>query len=322
LPGIYYVWVYDNNHHGDANRYIDLNINNNTWTYDTGGVGIWSGGPNPGSIYILPLSIHNEQFSCSWCNNTLSNNIPAISLTLNGTGHLLINDSQGRRLGFVGAQYFEEIPGGYGLVPVLGTDNASEPIYTLPLTDTYNILLDGQTITETTSDSLAQFGPGYAISLDGLMVSSTTQDYFNIAEDGSQIEYHASQNQEPTITFALDSLGNNYSLEVQGVDIASSEAVTLSTDRVSGNLLINGSRSSGGEYNLSIHIINSTQNENFYHADIPILASDTHKIDFGSWNGFDFIALQIDHGSDGSFEETIYLKNQKFIFLPVVVLNR
>ena len=109
---------------------------------------------------------------------------------MDGDGHLLITDSQGRQLGFVIDQYIEKIPGGYGLVSILGTQTMSEAIYIIPLTDTYSILLEGQTLPLTAPASLAQFSPGYGVSVDNVTVSPTTHEQLSIANNGSQVKYH------------------------------------------------------------------------------------------------------------------------------------
>jgi hypothetical protein len=125
------------------------------------------------------------------------------------------------------------------------------------------------------------------------------------------------------IILALDSLNANYGLTIQGVDITASHAITLTADMVAGSLTLNGSQLNEGEYNLAIRMLNSTRVARFYHSNIPFLAMDTQRIKFGIWDGSGTITLEIDHGSDGNFEETLYLDNNlAFLFLPLMSLNR
>jgi hypothetical protein len=58
----------------------------------------------------------------------------------------------------------------------------------------------------------------------------------------------------------------------------------------------------------------------FYHGDIEILATDTHILHFGAWDGYGAITLEIDHGSDGTIDETIELENQVvWVNLPFII---
>jgi hypothetical protein len=325
----YMIWVYDSNHPynpnnpGDWLRHVFIHTNTDTWNYDSS-LGFWSGNANSQSIAVIPASTHNQPLQCPWCISFIENIGNTSTVWMEGAGHLLITDFQGRKLGYDGESYLDEIPGGYGYIPILGTVEAHEPIYTLPSTGTYTLLLDGQTLTQTTPVTLAQFGSRYAVSISGLDVSATTQDLLSIANDGKWLTYQASTPQSPTLTLAGDGTNASYGLELQSVDLASDDAVTLLADFVAGNLRFDGMSASGGAYNLDIRMVSDTGLNTFYHADITILATDTHFINFGSWDGSGTITLQIDHGSDGTIDATMELTNQPHlpVFLPLVTMNR
>jgi hypothetical protein len=308
-PDVYWVWVYDSEHPGDDERVMTFDLLADSWSYDTGN-GVWSGDAVSHSLGVIPTSAHSQLLECPWCTSSHL-------LTLEGDGRLLVTDSQGRRLGYTASQYVEEIPGAYGLAPILGTGNTHEPLYTLPLTDTYTILLDGQTVSQTAPASLWQFGPGYAVSVQDLNVGPGTYDELSIGADGTLLSYHASQPQEPALTLALDVLTATYGLGVQWLDIGAGEAVTLTVDTALGTLVLDGSQASGGMYNLLIRKASETGGFSFYHSDIEILATDTHILHFGAWDGFGAITLEIDHGSDGTIDETLVLVNQVvWAYLP------
>ena len=324
LPDEWSVWVYDSNYPDDASRYLSIDTNENNWDYDLGGnLGIWSGDALSYNLGVIATSIHNQQMQCPWCSLQINEAATTHSLMMNGGGHLLVTDSQGRRLGFVGSQYIDEVPAGYGITPILGSGDETEPVYTLPLTETYTILIDGQVFPQTNSAELVQFGPGYAVMVNHLTVSQATHDQLSISNDGTQLTYQASQDQSPTLSMGLDSAVANYGLEIRGVDIAGGKAITLSADPSAGDLILDNSQSSGGAYNLYIQLLNPHGKAIFYHGDIPLLAADTHIISFGAWDGFGTIILEIDHDSNGSIDETIELNNQmRYVLLPTVRLNR
>lgn len=310
--GVYNVWVYDSEHPGDVERAVIFDLNANTWSYDTGEE-VWGGDASSHNLGTVPTSVHSQTLDCPWCTSSHL-------LSLEGKGHLLVSDSQDRRLGYLGDSYVAEIPGAYGSPPLLGTGVAHEPLYTLPLTETYTLLLDGQTVSQTAPASLWQFGPGYAASLQDVNIGPATQDTLTISGDGTLFGYHASGAQEPTLILALDVLSATYGLDVQWFDIDAGEAVTLTVEATQGVLTLDGSHASGGFYNLLIRKTSEIGGFPFYHDDIEILAADTHIIHFGDWDGYGAITLEIDHGSDGTIDETLLLVNQvQWSMLPLLV---
>jgi hypothetical protein len=86
----------------------------------------------------VPLSIYAEQPECPWCETT-----QVEQLSLSGQGHLLVTDSQGQRIGYVSSQFVEEIPGAFAKRILADVGTPMEPVYYLPTTETYTILLDG-----------------------------------------------------------------------------------------------------------------------------------------------------------------------------------
>jgi len=323
--GVYWVKVYDNNHPNDANRHVEINTTNNTWSYDLGGsLGTWSGDANTHTLGIVPISKYAEQPICPWCSGTkaLNGSSPAGQVWLTGAGHLLITDGQGRRIGYVGNQFVNEIPGAYEGAVDGGLGVELEPIYTLPLTDTYTILLDGQMLTQTETVAVTQFGSGYAVSVDGVALEPTSQDHLAIAPDGTQLAYQANEDRETALTLALDSASESNQLQIKGADIGASQTVTLTTHTGSGQLVFDNSQASGGTYDLDIIRVSAAGEHGFIHADIAIATTDTHFVDYGAWDGFGSMVLEIDHGSDGTIDETLELENQMHrIYLPLVLRN-
>ena len=115
--GVSWVRVYDNNHPDDLNRYVVINTTNQTWSYNLGWA-TWTGDSNTQTLGIVPISKYAEQPVCSWCDGSLQMAEPDNPLMqevwFDGSGHLLVTDAQGRRLGYTGTQFLSEIPGAYG----------------------------------------------------------------------------------------------------------------------------------------------------------------------------------------------------------------
>lgn len=314
--GIYRILVYDNDYIDDqAAGYVEINTNAESWTFDGGSVaGKYSGDATTKSLGALPISKYdqyNRNSDCRWCPVPVSGNSASSSDTalmwLNGSAHLLITNSQGERIGFVGDQFVNEIPNALEFAPTGGQD--SEPLYDLPLSDNYTTSLNGQTLANPENVSLTQFGPGYAIGIDDLTVNPSDSDQIKVSTDGKALEYVPSAAKAPTFVVSQDSTGDAYEFQLQAVDLAPNQSIKVSDDPSDGKLALNTASGGNSTYNLSITRIGSTGEQVFEHHDLAIAGTDTEYFNFGSWNG-GAVTLQVDHGSDGTIDKTLSLNNQ------------
>jgi hypothetical protein len=179
--------------------------------------------------------------------------------------------------------------------------------------------MSGQTLTQTKRVAVSQFGPGYAATIDNVLLKSTSNDELKIAPDGTQIAYHASDNTEPTLKMDLDRSNSNEELQIQGADIGAGQTITATANLANGMLVFDNSRTNGGVYNLEITLLDGNGKHRFNHLDISVDATDTHYLNFGAWDGSGSLSLRVDHGSDGSIDDTIILVNQaNRLFLPIL----
>jgi hypothetical protein len=197
---------------------------------------------------------------------------------------------------------------------------ALEPIYTLPLSQTYSILLDGQTLTQTQTASLVQFGPDYAIGADDILLDPTMQDHLVIAPDGSQVVYQPNHSKAVTLKLATDSPTQGYQFQFTGADLTAGQPVTATVDTASGQLVYNNRKAGNGAYDLGLVRANAAGQQTFTHTGVPMLATDIHYLKYAEWNGAGALTLLIDHGGDGTIDQTVLLGNQtQRLYLPLVV---
>jgi hypothetical protein len=321
--GEWWVKVYDNNHPDDANRHVVINTIDNTWSYNLGWT-TWSGDANIHSLGVISISTYAQPPQCPWCGGLGAQSEPALGqVWLAGEGHLLVTDSQGQRIGYIGDQFVNEVPGAFGSVPPGGLGIPQEPIYYLPLTNTYTILLDGQTLTQTETVAVTQFGPGYVASVDDITLSPTSQDQLTVAPDGTQLTYRPNSSKEATLTLALDSTGQSNQFQIKGADVGASQVVTLAVDLDNSLLAFSNVQNSGGEYDLDIDFITAAGERTFTHAGVVIAATDTHYVDYNASNCSAPVTLNVDHGSNGTIDETLVLANQANpIYLPLILRKR
>lgn len=277
---------------------------------------------------VIPIFISTQPLDCPWCifsnfNSTLSQTAAGGELWLTGAGHLLITDSQNRRLGYDGTQFVDEIPATEVNPIDAGLGIEIEPIYTLPLTDTYTILLDGQTLSQPDTANLLQFGPGYASGAKNIGVDPSTLDLIEISADGTQVEYQPNHAKAVNLLLAVDeSTTQGYQFQLMGLDLAAGQPVSGKVDLATGQLLLDNLAGVDGVYDLEVLRSNASGQWSFFHPGIALLATDKHYVDFAAWDGAGDMTLLIDHGGEGTIDETLPLANTGHrLFLPLVIRN-
>ncbi|MFN8492235.1 MAG: hypothetical protein U0350_31840 [Caldilineaceae bacterium] len=331
--GIVWVMVYDNNHPNDANRHIEFNMTSNTWSYDLGWI-TWSGDAVSHNIGVVPYSLNNAVMDCPWCSAQTNSNF--MQLWAISDAKMLVTDAAGRRFGMAGSDFVSEIPNAYQTVLITGLPGPSPAIYNIPISGTQTLLLNSGVITQPTLMTLSQFGPDYAMTIDGIKLNPAKQDQVQIAADGKYVAYQASEQKAVTLTLALANIPSlsaagqtvtatveSYSFALGGVDIGSNQIVAASVDSAHGTLTFNNAKANEGVYSLEIERTDNQGQRVFRANGIMIGSSDTQVINYGLWdNTNDNLApmtLQVDHGSNGTVDNTIQLQNQAGkTYLPLI----
>jgi hypothetical protein len=235
-----------------------------------------------------------------------------------GDGHLLIENTKNQRIGFVGEELINEIPYADSTPITAGLASENEPIYTIPMTDTYSIHLDGQTLTQTTDIALGYFAPGFSISIEGALFEKSTKDIVSIPTGGNQLSYYTENGQETNLAITQDKDNESFHYQLTNVDIGANQSVTMTNDIDTGRLVFNNGIDSNGSYDLNLKYVNTDGFHIFRHQDISISSNATHSIDYRNWDGFGPMTLYVDNDSDGIVDETYELENQPWlVFLPL-----
>jgi N-acetylmuramoyl-L-alanine amidase len=336
--GIYWIHVYDNNHPNDASRHVVVNTSDDTWSYQLSSSTTWAGDANSHTLGIVPISKYRAAPVCPWCNGNQTTIVNSSeedqsldagnaaqsfsyeSVWFTGGGHLLISDSQGRKMGYVGNKLVNDLTQGDISIIDAGVDVAFEPLYTFPLSDTYTFLLDGQTLTKSEAVEVSMFGEGKAVLVEDVVLDSATQDRLAISPDGNQIAYQSSRDQEANLTLLLEDDGASGKFTIRGADVISGQMVALGVDTTSKYLVFTNQQEDTGKYDVDIELVESEGSSQFIHTNLNIEPENTHYLSYGEWDGMGDMNLYVDHGQDGSMDETITLTNQKYtVFLPLVM---
>ncbi len=320
--GEWWVWVYDSNHPypTDSARHMVINVNSDTWSYFMGnglGLGTWSGVNGSHTLQAIPLSVYYpvQTGKCPWCTSQTTSQI-----MYKGGGHLQFTDGQGRRLGYFGDQYVEEIPGGYGIPDFGYLGVGSEPTYYLPTSGTYQMTLDGSSLSQPSQTSVRQFGPGYAAGVDATLTTQSAG--MGIADDGSTITYQPYGTSQVKFVLASDAIQTaSYEFDVSLL-MNASQIVRVHNNATTGKFTVQDGWGPSGSYDVKVARVDQWGEHTFTHASVSFAAGDTQYLDYANWNGSDAVTLLIDHGSNGTIDETLILNNQyssNTIYLPLIV---
>jgi len=335
---IFRVMVYDNNHPDDANRYIEINTTNNTWSYNLGSV-TWDGNATTHSIGVVPFTLNSGIMACPWCGSSRSRQATSVfsQIWAIGDAKLLVTNEAGQKFGYVGNNFVEEIATAFRTVLMTGLLKPGPAIYNIPVSGTNTLLLSSEAITQPTDMTVSQFGPDYVVTVDGITLNPAQQDQIQITEDGKQVAYQASEQKTITMTIALANLPSpnaanqdgasdateSYAFAISGADVGPNQVVVAAVDSANGTLIFSNTKDQGGDYNLAIEHTDDLGQRIFSYNNIGVGAGDTHVINYGLWgnttNGLAPVTIQVDQGSDGTIDHTIPLQNQTSkLYLPLI----
>ena len=158
-------------------------------------------------------------------------------------------------------------------------------------------------------------GPVHAAAVEGVQLTTASQDELTVAAGAAGLTYRPGRAagvaaaqpaavEQPTLTLALTGATEGYRLQIVGADVAVGQAVALRADLATGRLTLDGSQAGSGSCDLVVERSSSAGVRQFIHRNVPVAAGDTQVAQFGAWDGRGAITVQVDHGSDGTVDET------------------
>jgi len=109
---------------------------------------------------------------------------------------------------------------------------------------------------------------------------------------------------------AVDLADASYSFEASGIDAGAAQPLSMQVDEGQGRVVVSVPTSTGGNYDLDIIRASSQGKQPFKNSAVAVEANDTQYIYYAGWDGEGEMQLEIDHGSDGSIDETKTLVNE------------
>jgi hypothetical protein len=312
--GIFWIMVYDNNW-PNAARHVEVDRNANTWQYfastnPSQATSLYEGDARTFNMRLKPTSPRLLQQACPFCAGSSYN---LNELWLDGGGHLVLTDGQGRRTGIVGGQLLEEIPDvSYSFADSAESwEDDDDPVYYVPVGLAFTVTVDGTSLRQAEDVDVNLIGPGYDMSVEAIHLEPGQRDTLTLAPgpDGGSVSYETKYDESPSIVLGLETSGADYSFTVEGAQMKGGGTITVSLDGLKERLKIAvvGTKAPGSYY-VEMTRTDDDDELTFSKDAVELAPGDSAYLDFGSWTtDRSTVPLGIDKGSKGSIDRTVQL---------------
>jgi hypothetical protein len=321
--GLYAILVYDNNYPGET-RELFVDSRDDTWLYEASinpqvDSELYSGNADTQTLDLTPTSARLGTQECPFCDGSESSSagggmLAAPDLKLNqifldGEGHILITDNDGRRLGYLDGKIVNEIPNArYTAYRMDASGNAPEPIYWIPDGMDITVTIDGSALTQETLTDLVMIGAGFSIGIEGIYLAPGQMDTVYFYPTDEMIAYETESDESPNIVIGVENPNAeaDYYFEVQGADMQGGGTITISLDSKAGDLLINTEKlNSEGFFNFYLTRITDELEEEFAAEEIALKEGALVYVNYAEWtdanpNG---IYFGVDLDGDGTIDD-------------------
>ena len=218
-------------------------------------------------------------------------------------GDVLIQDTLGRRIGWVGGTFVSEIPDAYEIPHALGDATLLHHTLRLPAAE-YVVTANGSSVEAV----------GLVFYVDGRFIELSARPQFT----GSEVQLEIGSSLEQATLSGLQNL-SSFALSLDSEAAPESHLVTISGTPLSGNedlrVSFDGAQvelsHAGGVLQYDLRLENSG-GQVFTSEPLTLEANETHAPRPTNWtelNSVDVI-LEIDQDNDGTIDETLALENQ------------
>jgi hypothetical protein len=220
----FHILVYDNNHPG-VQRSVAVDTGADRWSYEA------ATNPNEASalyqgdaqnqMLLLPTIPGTTVQPCPFCGNDTAGAASAraaqahkaagsptyneVSLIGDPTDHakLLITDSAGRQLGYVGNQLVDQIPGASAPMDFANQDWKAneEPPLRVPAGMKFSVAINGTALHHIDTERVIVTGPGHDLAVDKIIMHPGQTDQLQVSADSNAVSYRTgfAGGESPTI---------------------------------------------------------------------------------------------------------------------------
>ncbi len=301
------VKLYNSNAPGDLNNFIFIDSVANTWS-DSTGLG-WG----TGSSHCL-LNLDNSDFLSIQTldrQNSLSSPTSDYSgfsrLEINNTpnAEIIITSGTGEQIGYQDSVWFNNINDAIPLIPLTG--GFHPPIgYDVP-EDSYSLELNN--FVDTTSYVLF-FTDSTIYTYSRFSANSSQSDKLNFSENGINIT-----NPDPVIkninfeAIIREDTTSEKVFVTNNIQVSSGDSIHF--QEKNRNELLFQNYGDAMSYDLQARFASANGGSVFFHMSIPMAQNSAHQI-VPEWTDLNNepVSIFIDLGNDGTFDDTIFVKNQ------------
>ncbi len=301
--GIIWIMHYDNNYPGEE-KAIEVNRKANTWAYKTAsdpnaGENEYKGDATTFTLTLAPTSVRTGPLLCHFCGDVDASEETVAKgskkgaapdlrqITLDGDAELLITDEAGKRLGHVGDQIVNEIPGAFFAADRSGaSDVDDEPSYFVPGGKKVAVSLSNGGKRSTESD-VSLLGRGYELSVEGVKLDPGQKDEISFSGDFSLVTYTTKRPRTPMLSIGVETSTADYELEVKVRGHSAGQHVELGIDLKKGTFSVKVKGDAGDQPTLGIKLIriDDSGEKTFAHKAAAPASDQTMVLDYARWKG-------------------------------------
>lgn len=324
--GIFAVLIYDNNWPNEQREMI-FDRNANSWTYNAAinpdePESLYWGDANTESLFLFPTTPGLQTQPCDFCaedgvafaGGRLAAPVERYNeIWLDGPGHLLIEDEEGRRLGYVDGKLVNEIPGARYEAVMSGLwAEDREPIYYLPVNVDFVITIDGSHLEEPAETDVVVIGPGYDLGVEGILLQPGQQDTLIVIPQDGILSYATESDVSPNIILGFERSDADFIFEIQGLDMPGGGEIQAGLDTKTNDLIISPTGIQGeGQFSLWLTRIDDEVEETFYCDEIMLMSDAVIYIDFAEWKGEGTpLFIGVDTDGDGELDEEYTVEDE------------
>lgn len=237
-------------------------------------------------------------------------------VSLNGDAHVLITDNASHQLGFVAGAFVNTIPQAT-TSPIkrspLTYNSVVDPTYRLPLNVPLTITLDGTALTTAGTSSVTLTAPGYAFSVEDVLVHPLQKDTISFSAGTESVSYKTTASETPRVDLGVSFDGADYLFEVKSAAETGGVEVKLELDAANGKLKVSVKANDGtASYDVRVERRDTAATSVFTHAGNSIAATAVVSFDYAQWSGNGMpMSVGVDADGDGTVDSTVMVSDDQ-----------
>ncbi len=147
--------------------------------------------------------------------------------------------------------------------------------------------VDGAALHKESKSAVTLFGKGYALAVDGIVVSPGQKDEVEFAADFSKITYTTHKAETPTLLIGIETVGADYEFDVHVAGETAGQHVELSIDMAQGTFTVHVKGDSASKPTLSVELtkIDKGGEQTFKHKGLAIADDQSVVFSYAAWKG-------------------------------------